>query len=48
VLLPLTRTALVFEPNAAPRGVREIDTLDGGAALPDLRVPLAGVFPPIA
>jgi len=47
IVLPVVRQAYIFEPGAKPRAVLVQDELDGGAALPDLRVPMAGLFPPV-
>lgn len=48
VVIPRFRRAFVFEPGADPRPVNERGHLDGGAAFPDLRVPMAGLFPAVA
>ena len=47
IVFPLTKLALIYEPNANPRAVRVHGQLDGGAAFPDLIIPMAGLFPPI-
>lgn len=48
VVIPSVRQAFIFEPDADPRAVRERGELDGGAAFPDLRIPMAGLFPAVA
>lgn len=48
VLFPQTRMALIYEKNVDPRSVRIGGQLDGGAAFPDLRIAMAGLFPPVA
>lgn len=48
VLLPRVRQAFVFEPGRNPRAVSESDALDGGYKFPDLRIPMAGLFPALA
>lgn len=48
VVIPGVRRAFVFEPGADPRPVNDRGQLDGGAAFPDLRIPMAGLFPVVA
>jgi Uma2 family endonuclease len=48
IVIPRARQAFILEPDADPRAVRERGELDGGAAFPDLRIPMAGLFPAVA
>lgn len=46
VIYPLTRTVMVFRPDAHPDRLSEKDTLSGEDVLPDLEITIADIFPP--
>jgi Uma2 family endonuclease len=41
---PATLTVTIFRQDAAPKMVREADTLDGADVLPGFRIPVAEIF----
>lgn len=47
LLDPVERRAVELRPDDDPVLLGEADALDGGPALPDLRIPLASILPPL-